>query len=255
MARIIAISNHKGGTAKTTTAVNLSFALARRGHKVLLMDMDPQASATQTLRVKAAPGRTSAAMLKESRAVVPQSLASIPAAIDLIPSSADLVAVEPLLNGPGDAFRLSKIMATFRGLYDFVVIDTAPAMGAVTLNALVCADDVIIPLEPEYLALHGLSQMFDTIDEVNAARREPLKPCALACRCDLRKSLHRMTLDTMRANGVKVFTTVIRSSIALAEAPAAGMDIFRYAPKSNGAKDYEALTEEYLTRSDFAVCR
>ena len=250
MAKVIAISNHKGGTGKTTTAVNLTFALARRGHKVLLIDLDAQASATQTLRLAGKAGQTSAAMLAGGRAVVPQAVGFAASKVDIIPSSADLAAVEPTLTGAGDAFRLAKIVAGFRGLYDYIVIDTAPAMGAVTLNALVAADEVIIPLEPEYLALHGLSQMFDTIDEVNAARKGgPLKVRALACKCDLRKSLHRMTLNTMKANGVKVFRTVIRCSIALAEAPAAGMDVFHYAKNSNGARDYDALAAEYLEES------
>ena len=247
MARVIAIANHKGGSGKTTTAINLSAGLQRHGYSVLVVDLDSQANTSDSLR--AAPdAATTYDML--TRMAAPEPCHYIQAsegepALDLIPGCADLDALPGTLIHEGDAFRLARLLEEYSD-YDFIVIDTPPALSILTLSPLIAADDLILPMEPAYMETAGLAKMARTVATVAASRTKPLRSTVLLVKYDGRKGLHRLTSDSIKAGGASVFDTKIRQCLALAEAPGFKLDIFRYNPTCNGAKDYEALTLEYL---------
>lgn len=248
---VITIANNKGGAGKTATAVNMAAALRLRGFDVLLMDCDGQANATISLQIPTTGNtiydamRDTSTNLQPVRAMGATSGAGV---LDAIPSCPDLSAIETELAQANDRVtRLGRIVEPYRDKYDVIIIDTPPTLGILTISALYAADNVIIPTQPHYLAVRGLLALTEAINTVNGYRNNtPLTPRVLFTQYDKRKGLHRMTVEQVQGAGYKVFGTLIRDNVALAECPAIGVDIFRYAPKSRGAQDYDALAAEYV---------
>ena len=260
--RAIAISNHKGGSGKTTTAVNLAAALAERDRRVLVVDLDPQGSASSWLGVHAADGDgtgagagvgagenldqvlTAGADLR--RAVRPSQVPGV----ELVPATTGLAGAERLLAQELGAETILR--QRFRRLpsdrFDYVLIDTPPSVGLLTTNALTAADEVLVPVESHVLALRGVAQLLSRLDLV----RERLNPQLrlgglLACRVDGRTRHAQEVLEQLRARfGDAVYRTVIRENVRLAEAPSFGEPILRYDARSTGASDYRALADEVI---------
>jgi chromosome partitioning protein len=261
--RKLAILNQKGGVGKTTTAVNLSAALARQGQRVCVMDLDPQAHASlhlsSLLEPPAQPGRTMYHVFTET---TPLAGVRQAAGQNLWVCAADieLAAVEVELAGiPGRELVLrTKIEADNAGL-DFLVIDCPPSLGVLTLNALCAVDEVYIPLQPHFLALHGLGKLLETIELVALRLNPPLRlGGVIVCMYESSTKLAAEVvkdaenfLNQSRGHGrpwsdARVFASKIRRNVRLAEAPSFGKSILDYAPDSPGAADYAALAEEFL---------
>lgn len=250
MEKIIAIANNKGGVGKTTTAVNLAAALRLRGYDVLLIDCDGQCNLTETLRVPTDGGTIYDTLRNPNRQPTPARLLSVDGkagVLDAIPASPDLSALDlELSKAPDRVTRLARIVEPYRNGYDVILIDTPPTLGLLSVSALYASDAAILTVQPHYLAVRGLVTLSDTIKTIETNRGRALPFSILFTQADTRKSLHRLIIEQVNASGFDVHTTTIRDNIALAEAPATGTDIFRYKPRSNGARDYEALAGEYL---------
>lgn len=256
MARIIAIANNKGGCGKTTTAANVGAALRLRGLDVLIIDADAQANLTAYLGLSNPPaGRTTFDALKASVTPFIEPLRVLDAepgagVLDVLPSVPDLSAVEAgLVTEPDRLTRFAGVTAKYRPRYDCILIDTPPAVGTITIGALYAADAVIIAAQPQYLAVQGLLALVRAVDTLNAHGADITETRVLFTQYDKRKGLHRVTAEQVAAAGFDVFNTKIRDNVALGEAPAVGLDVFRYAPRSNGAADYSALTDEIQARA------
>ena len=250
MARIIAITNNKGGCGKTTTAVNMAAALRLQGYDVLAVDLDGQANLTQCFRAEAnetmadALADTSTPFISPVRVLSPEGTAGV---LDVLPSCRDLQAVEiDLTNKPDRFTRLNGVLDKYRDKYDVIIIDTPPASGVLTISALFAADEYIVTVKPEYLDVQGLIAIERTIKQVEAAQGAPLAGRVLFTHYDRRKTIHNMTIEQVEALDTPTYKTRIRSNVALGEAPATGTDVFRYNRRSNGAQAYAAFTLEYL---------
>ena len=262
MALILGVVNQKGGVGKTTTSVNLGAALASTGKKILLIDIDAQANASTHLGISTGdedentessierliPEFTSYDVLKGNKSIREVAL-SRSENFDIVPSSLLLSAADLELGGVvGRELLLKRAISKVESEYDVIIIDCPPALGLLSLNALAAVQKVIVPVQSEYLALHGVRQLLDTIDQVRAIYNpELIVGGVLICLHDSRRRLARAVAETVHAYfGDLVFKTIIRTNVALAEAPAHGQTIFEYAEKSSGAEDYIALAKEIM---------
>lgn len=247
MSKIIALSNHKGGVGKTTSTISLGAALHQEGYSVLLVDLDPQANLTQSLRLlEEDPAKT---IYGAIRGLAPLQVKSIAEGFDVIPSTLDLSGAEIELSAEtGREYILKELLETVKDNYDFILIDSPPSLGLLTLNALTASDEVLIPLQAEYLATQGLTKLMEVVEKIQKRINRSLKIGGVfITQYDGRKVLNRNVAEAVGSHFEKyLLSTKIRDNVALAEAPAAGVDIFRYNPKSNGAEDYLLLAKELL---------
>ncbi len=248
MAHVISLLNHKGGVGKTTSTINIGAGLVELGHKVLLLDLDPQANLTISLGIQRQPVTIYEALRGESE-LVPFTYKPD---FDVITASLDLSGAEmELVNEPGREFLLRGLFEPVQEEYDYIIIDCPPSLGLLTLNALTSSDTVYIPLQTEFLALQGVAKIQQVIQKVRFRLNKKLSiGGVIATMFDSRKVLNRDVVATIQKHfGDRVFETMIRNNVALAEAPAQRQDIFSYAPKSNGAEDYLELSKEIVART------
>jgi len=254
-ARIVSLVNQKGGVGKTTTAVSLAVALARRGQRVLLVDLDPQANATSALGVLRSdrPGVYDA-LLDETP--IDECIARVEAeGVDLVPSSAELSGAEvELVPVLARERRLVNALQPVRERYDWVLIDCPPSLGLLTINALTASDSVIIPVQCEYMALEGLSRLMETLELVRRNLNPGLYILGVVLTMfDPRTRLAQQVVDEVRGHFPQTFATIIPRSVRLSEAPSHGQSIFRYDPGGRSAAAYEAVASELLERVGVAV--
>ncbi len=252
MGKIISLLNHKGGVGKTTSAINIGAGLVELGRKVLLIDLDPQANLTLSLGIPRQNATIYEALRGESE-LVPFPYRE---GFDVITSSLDLSSAEmELINEAGREYILRELFETVIEEYDYIIIDCPPSLGLLTLNALTSSDFVYIPLQTEFLALQGLAKIKQIIDKVRFRLNKKLEiGGVIATMYDARKVLNRDVVETIKKYfGEKVFNTLIRDNVALAEAPAQRKDIFEYSRNSNGAEDYLALCREVIERTEAVV--
>lgn len=253
MGKIIAIANQKGGVGKTTTAVNLSAALGVLEKKVLLVDADPQANATSGLGVDVQSVEAGTYQLLDESIAIEEVITQTESPnLDLIPSHIDLVASEiELVDKNAREYRLKKALESIRNQYDFILLDCAPSLGLITLNALVAADAVIIPIQCEYFALEGLGKLLNTIKSVQKIHNKDLDiEGLLLTMYDTRLRLSNQVVEEVKKHfGKMVFKTIIQRNIRLSEAPSYGEDIISYDASSRGAKSYLSLGNEIIKRN------
>jgi chromosome partitioning protein len=244
--RVIALVNQKGGVGKTTSTANIGAGLALLGRKVLLVDLDPQANLTEGLGVDPGEIQVSIYDVLINGHNAKEVIVSIKEGLDLLPSCIDLAGAEAeLISLQGRESRLKVALATVRG-YDYALIDAPPSLGQLTLNAMYAAREIFIPLQTEFYALKGVAKLLNTVGEVQKWGNKKLVITGVIGTCyDNRKNLNKEVVSQLRDHfGDRVFKTLIRDNVALAEAPAASMDIFAYDKSSRGAEDYAALCQE-----------
>jgi chromosome partitioning protein len=245
MSKVISISNHKGGVGKTTSAINIGAGLNKLGKRVLLIDLDPQANLSQSLGLINQERNIYRALRGEHQLEPLEILKGL----DVIPSTLDLSGAEIEMSGEaGREYILKELIEPIRASYDYILIDSPPSLGLLTLNSFVASDLVFIPLQAQYLALQGLAKILEVIDKIQKRLNKELKVGGVfITQFDSRKVLNRDVVTTIETHFKdKVFKTRVRDNIALAEAPAKGLDVFRYSPKSYGAEDYLSLCKEIL---------
>ncbi len=255
MPRIIAIANQKGGVGKTTTAISVAAALAILGQKVLLVDADPQANATSGLGFQKASPNLYHVLLQEGSSAPALKKTSYER-LYLLPSSIDLIGCEmELAKRKGRELLLAQTLSKIKDAFDYIFIDCPPSLGILTVNALTCAQAVLIPLQCEYYALEGLGLLINTVRLVKRNFNPRLFLYGiLLTMYDARNRLTRQVEQEVRHHFKKVvFDTVIPRNIRLSEAPSHGKPIFAYDPSARGARAYMSLAQEILRREAYLV--
>jgi len=250
MGKVIAVCNQKGGTGKTTSAINISSYLALFGKKVLLIDLDPQANATSGVGIDRHSVKKSTYHILLEESEIKDIL--IPTAVEnlvLAPANLDLTGAEvELVGAMGREYRLKKILITIRQEFDYIFIDSPPSLGLLTINSLCAADSVLIPVQCEYYALEGLSQLLNTVNLVrNNINPQLSVEGVILTMADFRTNLSREVIREVKNNfKEKVYDTVIPRSIRLSEAPSYGKPIALYDRNNVGAVKYEELSREII---------
>lgn len=244
--KTIAFTNQKGGVGKTTSTINVGAGLCRDGYRVLLVDLDPQANLTYSLRMSSS--RLDSCLYDVLKGTAePEEVIISHNGFDILPSSIDLSGAEmEFANVPARETLLKSALEKVSDEYDYILLDCPPNLGLLTLNAFTAVKEIFIVLQSEYLALHGLSKLMDVIKIVKERLNNDIEITGIICTLfDGRKNLNREVVDHINDYfGDKVFNTIIRDNVALAEAPSHHKTIFEYDPNSYGAKDYQALASE-----------
>ena len=250
MTRVIALANQKGGVGKTTTAINLGAALAHRGVRVLLFDFDPQANSSAGLGIRTE-GQTTYDVVIGGAHAMEVAVETGVGGLMLVPATPALAGAEvELVPMMAREFRLKRALDAVRGAYDYVLIDCPPSLGLLTVNALAAADEVIVPVQCEYLALEGLGQLTATLELVRRNLNSSLKLRGLLLTMfDGRTNLSQQVADEVRKHFSNTFKTVIPRSVRLSEAPSHGLPISKYDPASRASRAYDDLAEEVIAGS------
>lgn len=245
--KTIAILNHKGGTGKTTSAINIGAGLARKGKRALLVDIDPQANLTEGLGIRDA--ETSIYdSIRDSKKL---PVIKIHERLDLVPSSIDLLGAElEIVSKIGREKIITKLLKPLESDYDYIILDCPPALGLLTINAIVASDTVLLPLEAEYFAYKGIDRLMGVIEQVQEHLNEKLTIGGVfVTKCNSQRTLTQTIVNSITDFfGDKVFDTKIRINVSLSEAQLQGQSVFDYAPESNGARDYELLVDEIIRK-------
>ena len=257
MGKIIAVANQKGGVGKTTTTVNLAASLGVLEKKVLLIDADPQANATSGLGIAVERVETGTYQLLEHTKTAKETIIPTDSPnLDLIPSHIDLVAIEiELVDKDEREYMLKKAITDLKNNYDYILIDCAPSLGLLTLNALTAADSVIIPIQCEYFALEGLGKLLNTIKSVQKIHNPDLDiEGLLLTMFDSRLRLSNQVVEEVRKHFADmVFDTIIQRNVRLSEAPSYGESIIKYDASSKGAANYLNMAHELLKKNKETV--
>ena len=253
MGKIIAIANQKGGVGKTTTSVNLAASLGVLEKKVLLIDADPQANATSGLGIDVEKVELGSYQVIEHTAVAKDAIVATSSPnVDIIPAHIDLVAIEiELVDMPSRESMLKSAIGSLKEEYDYIIIDCAPSLGLLTLNALTASDAVIIPIQCEYFALEGLGKLLNTIKSVQKIHNSDLDiEGLLLTMYDSRLRLSNQVVDEVKKHFTEmVFTTIIHRNVRLGEAPSFGESIIGYDASSTGANNYLSLAQELIEKN------
>lgn len=254
MARVLAITNQKGGVGKTTSAVNLAASLASLGQRVLLIDLDPQGNATTASGIdKQGLTKTVYHLLLRTASAADVGMRSPEGGYDLLPANRDLAGAEvELVQEKEREFRLRRSLEAIAGDYDFILIDCPPALNLLTVNALTAADAVFIPMQCEYFAIEGLADLVNTIKKIKARLNPGLVIDGVArVMFDSRNTLAQNVSDQLKAHfGAKVFDTVVPRNVRLAEAPSHGLPALQYDRASRGAQAYLNMAQELIDKRE-----
>lgn len=253
MVRVIAVSNQKGGVGKTTTAMNLSTALAACGHKVLVVDLDPQGNTTTGFGLeKGQVGASVYDLLGESGDAAAAVVATEVPKLDLVPANMDLAGAEvELASALAREYRLKNSLSTIKDEYDYVIVDCPPSLGLLTINALAASDDVIVPLQCEFFAMEGVTQLFNTIELVRKSLNPSLQLMGvLLTMFDKRNKLSTAVENDVREHlGERVLATVIPRNVRMSEAPSHGKPALLYDVKCAGSQAYIKLAAEVIKKN------
>lgn len=254
MGRVIAVANQKGGVGKTTTAINLSACLAEKGQKVLAIDMDPQGNMSSGLGLdKDSIDRTVYDIIIGESKVEEVLQKEVLENVDILPANIDLSAAEIELIGIDDKeYIIRNAIGAIKDQYDFIIIDCPPSLSMLTINAMTTADSVLVPIQCEYYALEGLSQLIHTVELVKDRLNEKLEiEGVVFTMYDARTNLSLQVVENVKDNlQQNIYKTIIPRNIRLAEAPSYGMPINKYDPKSSGCDSYMRLAEEVMNRDE-----
>ncbi len=250
MTNIVAIANRKGGVGKTATAHALGAGLIQRGYKVLYIDLDSQCNLTDGLRINSNTVEASSLDVLEGSSTASEAIIQTEGG-DLLPASPDLAKADRLIEGVGSEYKLRDALQPVSKKYDYILIDTPPALGVLTVNALTASNKVIIPAQADLYSLQGIEQLYGTIEAVKHFTNKKLSiEGVLITRYSSRSIIAKDMRENLEALaseiGSKVFSTAIRECTAIKEAQATQTDIYTYAPKSNASTDYRSFIDEFI---------